>query len=403
MSDVQQPAFLSAEQAEANIAALFARKPDNENTATAHEAEANKINVGTEFPHFLNAGTSQSLSSDFIVPPENGDVLAELPISLLVDFPKDKHPFLPYTAEEMRDLKDDITQHGVLQPPLVRKHPTIQGHYEIIAGHNRRTAASELGYKTLSCVIRRLDDDEALLQMISSNLKQRTSLMPSEKAWAYKYQLDALKRQGRRTDLTSCQVGTKLTDPTCGQLDHKLSGNRADEQMAESMEESARTIQRYIRLTFLIPELLEKVDEGKLGLTVGETLSYISPAGQRIVDNFFYSEHSIPITQAIADRLRKMDADGQLTDDGELERAFLSPLVVKQMKSVKVPLKKWRNRIDPKATEKQVVDMCESAVDVFLDCRDEYFDAAADSQAVVDAIKEAMEAHFKRKEGTQRE
>ena len=384
MSDVQQPAFQSAEQAEANIAALFARKPDNENTATAHEAEANKTNAGTEFPHFPNAGNSRNISSS-IIPPENGDVLAELPINLLVDFPKEQHPFRPYTAEEMKDLKDDITQHGVLQPPLVRKHPTMQGHYEIIAGHNRRTAASELGYKTLSCVIRRLDDDEALLQMISSNLKQRMNLLPSEKAWAYKYQLDALKRQGRRTDATSGQVVQKWSR----------------DEIAN--DESGRTVQRYIRLTFLIPELLEKVDEGKLGLTVGETLSYISPAGQRIVDNFFYSEHSIPITQAIADRLRKMDADGQLTDDGELEKAFLSPLVAKQMKSVKVPLKKWRNRIDPKATEKQVVDMCESAVDVFLDCRDEYFDAAADSQAVVDAIKEAMEAHFKRKEGAQHE
>ena len=338
--------------------------------AGAAPAPAQKENSVTELPNFLNSPK----------PAESADFLASLPISLLDDFPKDKHPFRPYTKDERAALAEDISQNGVLQPLIVR--PKQGGRYEIIAGHNRRDAASDVGYKEISCVVRQLDDDEALIQMISTNLKQRTGLLPSEKAWAYKYQLDAMKRQGRRTDLWDTS--------TSAQIEPKL---RSNEELASRCEDSRAQIQRYIRLTFLRKELLDLVDEGRLPFIVGVTLSYLSPTSQRVVHNFFFEQRTYPVTQNIADRLREMEKAGTL-DEQSLEAAFLATHATKQLKAVKVPLKKWKNRIDPEASEKDVVEMCEGAVDVFLDCRDEYFDKDADPQMVVDAIKEAMEAKY---------
>lgn len=369
----------SEEQARANLNRLFdpnvpSEPEPQEPTQPEEEEEKKTENAGTKFPHF----------SEATKPAKTEDFLAIIPIALLNDFPKEKHPFRPYTKEQRAALAEDISQNGVLQPPVVRPHPQKEGEYEIIAGHNRRDAASDVGYKELSCIVRQLDDDEALIQMISTNLKQRTGLLPSEKAWAYKYQLDAMKRQGRRSDLwddgTSRQLGTKL---------------RTDEEMAQTADDSARQIQRYIRLTYLRKELLDMVDEGKLPFIVGVTLSYLSPTKQKLVHNFFFEQRTYPISQTIADKLREMENAGTL-DERALEAAFLSPHVAKRLKAVKMPLKKWKNRIDPDATEKEVVDMCECAVDVLLDCRDEYFGKDVDAQTVVDAIKDAMEAKYKK-------
>ena len=286
-----------------------------------------------------------TFSRSTLVAPTNGDVLAELPIHLLVDFPSDKHPFRPYTQEERNALKEDIIHNGVLQPVIVRPHPTQPHHYQIIAGHNRRTAAADAGYNVLPCIIRNLNDDDAQLQLISSNLKQRLELLPSEKAFAYKLQLDALNHQG----LTSGQLGQKWSR----------------DGLAEEVSDSSRQIQRYIRLTHLLPSLLKKVDERKLGLTVGETLSYLSTESQQLVEGFFFVQHSRPISQIIADRLRDLEAAGDMNTE-RLETEFCSPLVARQMKSVNIKMKKWRKYFDDTATQSEVIQTIEKALDAYF-------------------------------------
>lgn len=357
------------EQAQANIDELFA--------------------VGVPCQESRSVPMQESMTPSSLVSPsapESGDKLCELPIGLLVDFPKEKHPFRPYTAQELESLREDIRLHGILQPLLVRPHPTMPGHYEMIAGHNRVAAARELGYTTLPCVVRQLDDDDALLQMISSNLCQRERLLPSEKAWAYRYELEAMRRQGYRSDLTCAQDGHKLESAdnlTSGHdgkkleaLNHQGSATstqvvskwRSREMLGEQVRESRETIRRYIRLTYLQPSLLDKVDERKLPLTVGENLSFLSADGQRIVENFFFLQRLLPITQPMSQRLREMDGQGALNEQA-LEAAFLSPPVIGKMATVSIRLKKWKKYFADTATQKEVVDTIETALKEYFEKR----------------------------------
>ena len=211
-----------------------------------------------------------------------GDELKELPIALLQDFATggEKQPFRAYTPEQRESLKQDIIQNGIIQPLIVR--PIGKDHFEIISGHNRRTAAREAGYIVVPCIVRDMSDEEAILQMVSTNLQQRKKLLPSEKAFAYRMQLEAMKRQGERTDLTSRQDGEKLWSV---------------EEVSEKSNNSTRQVQRFIRLTYLIPTLLDAVDQEKLGLTIGETLSFLSPKRQGAVENFCFQQHSLYISQ----------------------------------------------------------------------------------------------------------
>lgn len=275
-----------------------------------------------------------------------GDTLQELPVELLQDFPAEKHPFRPYTQEKLDALREDIIARGIIQPLIVR--PLGDHAYQIISGHNRRTAARAAGYAVLPCIIRQLDDDEALLQMISTNLQQRKGLLPSEKAFAYKFQLEAMKRQGKRTDLTSRQIGAK---------------SRSDEQLAENTDESARTLQRYIRLTYLIPSLLDMVDEKKIGFTVGETLSYLQDKNQQIVENFFGEQH-ISIDQRAADRLRELERDGDLTD-ARLREIFLSP-AVKPLRKIRLEYKTIKQYFSADTTEKEIRETIQEALKLYF-------------------------------------
>ena len=168
----------------------------------------------------------------------------EIPLDQLKPFKN--HPFKVRDDQRMLDTVDSIREYGVLVPAIARPDP--EGGYELISGHRRKRGCEMAGLQTMPVIIRNLDDDAAVLVMVDSNI-QREELLPSERAFAYKMKLEALKHQGARMDLTSCQVGTKL---------------RADEKLAESVNESARTVQRFIRLTELISELLDMVDERKL-------------------------------------------------------------------------------------------------------------------------------------------
>jgi len=277
-----------------------------------------------------------------------GDELKELPVEILRDFPPEKHPFKPYTAERLEALRQDIIERGIIQPLIVR--PIGEFQYEIVSGHNRRTAAREAGYTVLPCVVRQLTDDEALLQMLSTNLQQRQDLLPSEKAFAYRMQMETLKHQGARTDLTSSQSGTRL---------------RADEMMAEQAGESRNQIQRYIRLTNLIPALLDRVDDKQIGFTTGETLSYLVRESQQLVDNFFFGDRKLCVDQHTADRLRELENADVLTVE-KLESEFLSP-PVKPLKKVSVSMKPIRHWFSPTATEKEVQDTIVAALKLYFE------------------------------------
>lgn len=255
--------------------------------------------------------------------------------SALSDFPQ--QPFKAYTSEQMEMLRESIIQHGILTPLLVRPW---QGGYQIISGHNRRAAARQAGYTSFPCVVRELTDDDALIAVIETNLRQREGLLPSEKAWAYRMKLEAIKRQGERTDLTS------------GQSDQKWSRD----EMAEGLNDSSKQIQRYIRLTYLDPILLEAVDNQRLGLGVGGTLSYLSTKTQVDVYNFF-TEHKHKIDQRLADTLRATPEE-DLTPDKLA--SFLFP-EVKKLKRVSVTMKPIRRFFPadatPKEIEKQIIEI----------------------------------------------
>lgn len=215
----------------------------------------------------------------------------QLPTEQISDFPN--HPFKVLMDDKMAELVDSVRQYGILVPAIVR--PAPDGSYQMIAGH-RRKRASELAGVPLPCIVRELSDDEATLIMVDSNL-QREKLLPSEKAFAYKMKLEAMKRQGQRTDLTLSPVATKLdTASVVGQ------------QCGESRDQ----VFRYIRLTHLIPDLLALVDDDKIAMRPAVELSYLSPEEQAILYEVIQAEDCTP-SHAQAIRLRQLSKDGQLT------------------------------------------------------------------------------------------
>ena len=221
----------------------------------------------------------------------------QIPIGEL--FPFKNHPFKVLDDESMQRTVESVEQYGVLSPLIARPRP--EGGYEIISGHRRQHAAQLAGLDTLPVIVRQMDDDAAVLLMVDSNL-QRENILPSERAFAYKMKLEALKNQGARSDLTSCQVGTKF---------------RADESLAEDSGESARNVQRFIRLTNLIPELLDMVDEKKIAFNPAVELSYLDESQQRdFLEAMEDTQNAPSLSQA--QQLKKMAQQGEFS----YEKAF---------------------------------------------------------------------------------
>lgn len=221
----------------------------------------------------------------------------EIPLSELHPF--QNHPFKVKDDEAMMETADSIRQYGVLVPAIARPDPN--GGYELVAGH-RRHRASELAEKeTMPVIVRDLDDDAATIIMVDSNL-QRESLLPSERAFAYKMKLDAMNHQGQRTDLT------------CGQVGHKSAGQKSRDILAEQTGDSARNIQRYIRLTELIPELLDMVDEKKIAFNPAYELSFLKSEEQVQLLDAMDSEQATP-SLSQAQRLKKFSQEGHLSID----------------------------------------------------------------------------------------
>ena len=211
-------------------------------------------------------------------------------IDLLELHPFKKHPFQVRVDEEMMKTVESIVEYGVLTPAIVR--PRKQGGYEIISGHRRAKAADMAGLFSLPCIVRNLDDDAATILMVDANL-QRENILPSERAWAFRMKLEAMKRQGERADLT------------CGQVGHKLLGTKSRDEMAEQTGESGRQIQRYIRLTYLLPQLLDMVDDKKIGFNPAVELSFLTPEKQNDVLNAMdYAQCTPSLSQA--QRIRQL-------------------------------------------------------------------------------------------------
>lgn len=222
----------------------------------------------------------------------------KIPIRELVPF-KD-HPFKVVDDEAMLRTTESVAQYGVLTPLIAR--PLEGGGYEIISGHRRAHAAELAGLTEVPVLVRQMDDDAATVLMVDSNL-QRENILPSERAFAYKMKLEAMKHQGSRSDLTSCQIGTKL---------------RSDQLVAENTGDSARTIQRYIRLTNLIPELLALVDQKQISFNPAVELSYLAPEEQEI---FLAAMEEVQAAPSLsqAQRLKKLAQEGNFTMEAARE------------------------------------------------------------------------------------
>lgn len=275
-----------------------------------------------------------------------------LPLGELNPFPD--HPFEVRDDEEMEKLVDSIRVHGVLMPAIARTRP--DGSYELVAGHRRKRACELAGLQEMPVLVREMDDDTATILMVDSNV-QREHVLPSEKAKAYKMKLDAIKRQGQRTDLTSCQLGTKL------------AFTRSDEALAENTTESARTVQRYIRLNNLIPELMELVDENKLKFNPAVEISYLTPDEQADFFQYIDGQACSP-SLSQAQKLKAASREGTLTTDR------LESIMTAQPPSVK-----------PR----------EAQISISLDRVSKYFPKGFTSEQIVNQILKILEAQYRKK------
>lgn len=228
---------------------------------------------------------------------DKDDSLVNIPIKLIKDFPN--HPFKVKDDEKMNDLVESVKENGVLYPLLVR--PRSDGTYELISGHRRKRAAQKLNIDSVKCIVKDLTDDEATILMVDSNI-QREEVLPSEKAFAYKMKLGAIKHQGKRNDLTSFQVG------------NKLSGKTSAEIIADETGNSKTNIYRYIRLTELIKPLLQLVDDNKMALSPAVEISYLKEQEQKDLLETIESEDCTPsYSQAI--RMKELSRQNKLDMD----------------------------------------------------------------------------------------
>ncbi len=224
----------------------------------------------------------------------NSELITEIDISNIDNFPD--HPFKVIENEELLQMSESIKEKGVIVPALVR--PKEDGRYEMISGHRRKRASELAGLDKIPCVVRELSDDEAIIAMVDSNM-QREEILPSERAFAYKMKLDAMNRQGKRTDLTFSQVGIKFN---------------SYEELSEQSGDSRNQIHRYIRLTHLIPELLEKVDNKEIAFNPGVELSYLKEEEQyALLDCIDYNDCTPSHAQTII--MKKLSQEGKLDED----------------------------------------------------------------------------------------
>ena len=272
------------------------------------------------------------------------DTIKEIPLGELHPFPD--HPFGVRDDEAMAQTVESIKEYGVLVPAIAR--PRENGGYEIISGHRRKHACEIAGLKTMPVIVRDIDRNTATIVMVDSNL-QRENILPSERAKAYKMKLEAIKRQGARTDLTCTQVG------------HKSNGTKSIQKVADEAGESRTQVQRYIRLNELQPELQHLVDEGKIGMTPAVEISYLKPDEQKMLIETIDSEQATP-SFSQAQRMRRLSQEGKLNDDAVLG------IMMEQKKpenwDLKLPMEKIRKffprSYTPQRMEETIIKLLET-------------------------------------------
>ena len=311
------------------------------------------------------AGLLTSVDSIFTTQEERDNAqrsyVIDLPAAEISDFPD--HPFKVRMDEEMEQMVESVRERGVLSPVLVRPMP--DGSYQMVSGHRRKFASELAELPTVPCIVRELTDDEAIIIMVDSNL-QRERVLPSEKAFAYKMKLDAMKRQGQRRDLTSSPVGTKL-------------GTRSNQELAEQSPDSKTQIHRYICLTNLVPELLDMVDNSvlkekgtlQMALRPAVELSYLPENEQNALLEVMESEDCTP-SHAQAIKIRDFSEKGKLNPDVIL--SIMQEEKPNQVEQFKMP----RNRID------------------------KFFPAGTPAQKIEDTIVKALEMYRRRERGRER-
>lgn len=272
------------------------------------------------------------------------EFIADIPLTEISDFPD--HPYKVKQDESMLELAASIREKGVVNPALVRPKP--EGGYEMVAGHRRKFASELAGKTNMPCIVRNLTDDEATIIMVDSNL-QREKVLPSEKAFAYKMKLDAMKRQGQRTDLTSTPVEQKLSKYSV-------------EILGEVVGESRSQIQRYIRLTELIPPILDMVDEGKIAMRPAVELSYLPKEQQQILFDTMELEDCTP-SHAQAIKMRKFAEAGKLNEDVIL--SIMTEEKPNQVEQFKIPKKRIDKYFSPGTTPKQMEDTIIKALELY--------------------------------------
>jgi len=312
------------------------------------------------------AGLLTSVDSMFTTQEERDNAqrsyVIDLPAAQISDFPD--HPFKVRMDESMMELADSVKQHGILVPSLVRPMP--DGSYQMVSGHRRKRAAELAELPTVPCIVRELTDDEAIIIMVDSNL-QREQVLPSEKAFAYKMKLDAMKRQGQRTDLTSNPLG------------RKLGGKESAEIVGKDGGDSQTQVRRFIRLTNLVPELLDMVDNSvlkekdtlQMALRPAVELSYLSKDEQNALLEVMESEDCTP-SHAQAIKIRDFSEKGKLNP--AVIQSILQEEKPNQVEQFKIP----RNRID------------------------KFFPAGTPAQKIEDTIVKALEMYRKRERARER-
>ena len=270
--------------------------------------------------------------------------MQKLDVTKLKEF--ENHPYKVKHDDEMELLIDSIKEHGILSPIIAR--PLENGEYEIISGHRRLFASKRAGLTEVPALVVEMDRDNAAIALVDSNL-HRDNISPSEKAFAYKLKMEAMSRQGYRSDLTS------------GQLVPKSDDNRTSAEIGEAYGESYKTVQRYIRLTYLHPKLLEYVDEGRIAFTPAVELSYLNDIEQEDLIQTIESEDCTPsLSQAV--RMKKLSQAGELDDDKILE--IMSEEKANQKERIKIPTEKLRKyfpkNYSTSQIEEAIIKMCEA-------------------------------------------
>lgn len=270
------------------------------------------------------------------------DSVQDIPISQISDFPE--HPFKVKQDEAMLEMAESVRQYGVLVPGLVRQ--LEDGSYQMVSGHRRKLASELAGRDTIPCIVRDLTDDEAVIIMVDSNL-QRERVLPSEKAFAYKMKLDAMRRQGQRTDLTSRPMVEKL---------------ESVEKMGRDTGESGRQIQRYIRLTNLIPEILDMVDDGRIAFRPAVELSYLTEQEQHILyDAMGHADCTPSLAQAI--KMKSFSREGKLSE--AVIRSIMAEEKPNQKEQFRIPKERISKYFKPGTPARTMEDTIITALDYY--------------------------------------